>query len=49
MRCDLIRNGVPYDLAMVMETWKVLAHSVVFGTLSGGTFDWDRMQWRRKT
>lgn len=49
MRCDIIANGVPFDLAMVMEEWQVIAYSVAFGELKGGSFDWDRMSWRKKS
>lgn len=45
MRSILLKNGVPYDVAMSMPEWMVLAHVVTFGTLDGGKFDWQRMRW----
>lgn len=44
----LVRNGIPYDVALTLPDAEVLGHCVIFGEFEGGEFSWSEMQWRRK-
>ncbi|HTR17158.1 MAG TPA: hypothetical protein VMI52_09015 [Acetobacteraceae bacterium] len=44
----LVRNGVPFDVAFALEPEERLAWVVAFGSLDGGTFDWQARRWVRK-
>jgi hypothetical protein len=44
----LVKNGVPYEVAMHMSAARRLAWSVTFGELDGQRFDWDSMAWEPK-
>lgn len=43
----LVRQGIPYDVVSGMTEEHRLAHLVAFGELDGGSFDWDKMEWRK--
>jgi hypothetical protein len=43
----LVGCGVPYDVAFNLDTTERLAHVVIFGELSGLTYDWKRMRWEQ--
>lgn len=44
-RCFLVKNGVPYDLAMSMDDDWAAAHAVVLGEWGGGKFCDRTMSW----
>lgn len=45
----LVKNGVPYDIAMEMSEAEILAHCVALGQFEGQEFDWNMMQWRKRS
>lgn len=46
MQAYAIKNGVPYDVAHVMDDWELLAHAIVFAQFDNGNkeWDWDNMK-----
>ncbi|MEW9304554.1 hypothetical protein ACETRX_03840 [Labrys portucalensis] len=45
MRLYLVKNGVPYDVALSLSSSEALAHYVVFGEFEGNKWDWKEMKW----
>jgi hypothetical protein len=41
----LVKNNVPFDVAMSIPDEESLAYAVILGTFEGGKFSWDRMRW----
>ena len=46
-RMYLVKNGVPYDRVMAMETHELNAHIRVFGELEGNVWNEERGEWKR--
>ena len=44
-RLWLVKNGVPFDLAMELGDAESLAFGVIFGGFEGRAFDWKNMHW----
>lgn len=44
----LVKNGVPYDIAMTLDDAERLAYAVIFGQFEGSVFDWTRGQWKER-
>ncbi|MDA8230743.1 MAG: hypothetical protein M0006_05340 [Magnetospirillum sp.] len=44
----LVKNGVPFDVALSLSPADVLAFSIIFGQMDGGEWDWGRMTWRER-
>ena len=44
-RLYLVKNNVPFDVAMSLEEHEVLAYAIIFGELDGGTWNWSTGQW----
>jgi hypothetical protein len=42
----LVKNGVPFDVAFSLPADERLAWVVALGTLDGGEFDFQSMQWK---
>lgn len=42
----LVHKGIPYQQAMALDASERLACIVIFGELDGGSWNWDRMEWR---
>ena len=42
----LVKNGVPYDVAMRLSPTRRVAYVVAIGELAGGAFDWRTMSWK---
>jgi len=45
----LVKNGVPFDVAFGADDEFRLAMTVVMGQFEGLDFDWNRMQFVKKT
>lgn len=43
---ELVRNGVPFDVAFSLPPDERLVWVVVFGELAGRRWDWGTMAWR---
>lgn len=43
MRLFLVKNGIPYDVAMSLSNEKALAFVVVFQEMEGLRFNWQTM------
>ena len=41
----LVKNGVPYDVAMSLDDDWVAAYTIAFGEIDGATFDFNSMSW----
>lgn len=46
LRLYLVKNGIPYSVAMQMGADDLCAYMIAFGELEGGTFDWRLGAWR---
>lgn len=44
----LVQCGVPYRVAFALDDAERVAYVVIYGTLSGLSFDWKRLQWADK-
>ena len=44
-RLYLIKNGIPFDVAMSLQEHEVLAYAIIFGKIDGGKWDWSSMSW----
>lgn len=44
-RLYLVKNNVPFDVAMSLEEHEAMAYAIVFGTLDGGRWNWSAMRW----
>jgi hypothetical protein len=42
----LVKHGVPFDVAFSLDEDERLAFVVILGTLEGGIFDWQNLQWK---
>jgi hypothetical protein len=43
---ELVRNGVPYEIATALDETELAAWVVTLGELTTGQeFDWNRMKW----
>jgi len=42
---NLVKNGVPWDVAMNLDPVERAAFSIAFGTIEGGKFDWEAGRW----
>jgi hypothetical protein len=47
MRANLVKNNVPFDVAMSFDTANLLAWNVILNELEGASFDWEIMKWRK--
>ena len=47
MRAFLVKNNVPFDVAMAFDEADLLAWNVILKELEGASFDWDIMKWRK--
>ena len=48
MRVHLVKNNVPFDVAMSFDETDLLAWNVILNELDGAAFDWDNMRWRKR-
>jgi hypothetical protein len=46
-RLYLVKNNVPFDVAMSLEEHETMAYAIVFGTFDGGEWDWAAMRWKK--
>ncbi len=44
----LVKNGVPYDVALSMDEIELAAHTIVFGECEGNVWSWDSMAWKTR-
>jgi len=44
----LVKNGIPYDIAMNLDDVERLAYAVIMGQFDGNSFNWDRGQWKER-
>jgi hypothetical protein len=42
----LVESGLPFDVALGLEDHERIGLIVMLGEIKGGTFDWDRMNWK---
>ncbi len=47
MRAYLVKNNVPFDVAMSFDTANLLAWNVILNELDGASFDWEILKWRK--
>jgi len=43
----LVKNGVPWHVAMSLSNEERVAFCIMFGELDGGVFDWGALSWRK--
>ncbi|WP_158554648.1 hypothetical protein [Methylovirgula sp. 4M-Z18] len=48
MRAYLVKNNVPFDVAMSFSDADLLAWNVILHELDGASFDWETMRWRKR-
>ena len=36
-----MKNGVPFDVAHVLDDWELLAYAIVFSQFENGNLEWD--------
>lgn len=48
-RLWLVKNGVPYDVALSLPEEDVSAYSIIFGEFDGMTFNWNAMMWEKRS
>lgn len=49
MQClYLVKNGIPYDIAMNLDAVERDAFMIIFGTLDGSEFDWRSAKWKER-
>ena len=47
-RAFLMKNGVPFDVAMSLELYEVIAFTIAFGEFDGNEFDFPNFRWKDK-
>lgn len=47
-RLYLVRNGVPFDVAMSIDAEVRVAWVVILGQQDGYQFDWDTLTWSKR-
>lgn len=45
-RLYLVKNNVPFDVAMSLNGREVLAYAIIFGKIDGGTWCWETHAWK---
>jgi hypothetical protein len=45
----LIKNGIPFDIAMSIDVAEGKAWAVIFGQFEGGEYDWAANRWKDRT
>ena len=48
MRAFLVKNNVPFDVAMAFDAVDLLTWNVMLRELDGASFDWENMRWRKQ-
>jgi hypothetical protein len=44
----IVKNGVPWDVALGLDSIERMAFVVIFGGFEGGEFDWSSQQWKKR-
>jgi hypothetical protein len=44
----LVKNGVPWDVAMNLDPIERQGMCIRFGIMEGGVFDWETGGWRKR-
>ena len=44
----LVKSGLPLSFIETLDDAEMLAWTVAFGKLEGGSFDWEELKWRQK-
>ncbi len=47
-RLWLVKNGVPYDVALSLSRADVAAYGIIFGEFEGNSFDFTTMSWAKR-
>ena len=47
-RLYLVRNGIPFDVAMSLDPEVRVAWVVILGQQDGHEFDWDTLTWSKR-
>lgn len=43
----LVKNGVPWDVAVNLSEIELTAYCIAIGEMDGHEFDWRRMEWKQ--
>jgi hypothetical protein len=41
----VLKNGVPYEVAVNLDDAELTAYCIAFGEMEGNEWSWDRMSW----
>jgi hypothetical protein len=44
----LVKNGIPWDVAVNLSHKERVAWAIIFGEIEGGEFDYRFMKWKEK-